>query len=112
MSLPFGAARGSEPIIAPVAAWITVDPSGVGQRFTGHVRSGASFTGRYELHAERSGASGRTSTRQGGALQVEADEPLQLSSASLSPLGPADHYSVVLVIYEGDAEVARAEQRR
>lgn len=102
----------AEPNHPAVAAWITAEPAGVGQSFIGFVRSDRALLGRYELVAERSGPAGRSTTRQGGIVRADSGTVVQLSRASLGPLGPDDHFSVVLTVFEGDRAVARDEQRR
>lgn len=91
---------------APVQAWIEAQPAGSGQVFTGYVKSAEPFSGRYELVAERQGASGRSSTRQSGQVELAAGERLRMSQLSLAPLGPEDRYSVVLRLLQGETVVA------
>ena len=106
-----GAAAAPEPG-GPVSAWIAAEPAGTGQVFTGYVKADRAIEGRYELVAERSGPAGRSTTRQGGAVRAEKGAVVQLSRASLGPIGPEDRYSVVLTVFENDEPVAYDERRR
>ena len=94
-----------------LSAWISTEPAGAGQSFTGFVRTDAAFSGRYEIVAERSGPAGRSTSRQSGTVDASAGTPLQLSQTRLAPLGPDDRWLVVLTIYQDDQPVARAEVR-
>ena len=93
----------------PVCAWLEVAPAGSGRTFTAFVRSDRQLAGRYELVAERNGQSGRSTSKQGGALSAAPGDVVQLSRTSLAPLGADDAWSVVLTILDGDAVVATAK---
>jgi hypothetical protein len=95
-----------------VSAWITAEPQGKGQLFTGHVRAAEAFAGRYVLVSERSGSGGRTRSQQEGAVKLQPGGSAELSHTALSPIGPSDEYSVVLTVYRGDVEVARSVHQR
>jgi hypothetical protein len=93
----------------PVCAWLEVAPAGSGRTFTAFVRSDRALSGRYELVAERSGRSGRSTSKQGGAVSATPGAVIQLSRTSLAPLGPEDTWNVVLTILDQDAVVATAK---
>lgn len=70
-----------------------------------HIRAPAGSALRYEMVAAKSGASGNTSTRQGGQVRVDDSQTAALSKVSLS-LDPDSRCTVSIKVFEGATLVA------
>jgi len=70
-----------------------------------HIHAPAGAALRYEVVAAKTGASGITSTRQGGQVRVDDHNTAALSKVSLS-LGPDDRCTVSVKVYDGTTVVA------
>lgn len=84
-----------------VDAWIAAEPPGAGH-FVGYIRANDDFVGRYEVIAERHGASGTSKVRQAGAVNARKKVALRVSQVSLGTVSPSDHVVVILNVYGGD----------
>lgn len=60
---------------------------------------------RYEMIAAKTGASGTTSTRQGGEIRINEFSTAALSKFSVN-VGPLDRCTVSIKVYEGTTIVA------
>ncbi len=103
MSLPGARAQETPFAVAGIAA----EPSAGGVTLAG--RALALVAGRYEaeMRIEKSGASGRTSTTQGGAVTLAAGETGTVATVGLS-MAPGDTLAVELVLSAKGREISRS----
>ncbi|HEY5930194.1 MAG TPA: curli-like amyloid fiber formation chaperone CsgH [Burkholderiales bacterium] len=88
-----------------VEAWLETTPIEGRLKITAYARGGPHASARYELLSEKSGASGKSSTRQAGAFNLKCCDPVALSNLSLG-LKPGDRYVITLRLLEGDTLLA------
>ncbi|KTQ96434.1 hypothetical protein NS365_03135 [Aureimonas ureilytica] len=93
---------------APVAIASIAVEGGAGMvRLTGHALGVTAGHVDARMTIEKGGASGRTSTTQGGALDLAAGQDATVASVGLS-IGAGDHLTVDLVLMDGEREVSRS----
>lgn len=90
---------------SPVEAWLESSPTEGRLKITAFARGGPHASARYELLSEKSGTSGKSTTRQAGAFNLKCCEPVPLSHLSLG-LNPGDRYLITLRLLEGDTLLA------
>lgn len=89
-------------------AWIDVESTGRTVQFRAFGEAESATRARYRLKITRIGPSGRSSTAQGGEVDIsEPDQPVVLSTTSIS-IEPGARLSVELTLNGDDGSEARA----
>jgi hypothetical protein len=95
---------------ADIEAWIDTDVQDGILQAVPKVKVASPLTIRYELSAKKSGTAGTSSTRQSGARPIACCDPVSLATLRLS-VGPADVYTLSLVVYVENEVAAQVEIR-
>jgi len=93
---------------ADLQAWIDTEIRDGMLQILPKVKSQASVVVRYELDAKKSGAAGRSESRQGGTKSIACCEPASLALLRLS-VTPEDVYTLTLRVFVGSDLVAQDE---
>ena len=95
---------------ADLEAWIDTDAKDGILQAVPKIRVANPVTIRFELSAKKTGGAGTSSTRQAGTRAVACCDPVSLSTLRLSA-GPADTYTLSLIVYVGNDVAAQVEVR-
>lgn len=93
---------------AELQAWIDTEIRDRTLQVSPKVKSQVTEVVRYELNSVKSGAAGRSETRQNGTRSIACCEPASLATLRLS-VTPEDVYTITLRVFVGSDLVAKDE---
>ena len=88
-----------------VVGWMEVAPQGDQLQITGRAWSGTARSIDYSLQIQRTGRSGKTTSKQGGRADLVAGEVAGLSVTTVN-IAPQDQLAVLLTISSGGQVLA------